>query len=199
LPQPPRAGPNAVPHDGYGVSMASDIVIVLRGEHRQLRLAAERCSRTARGLEDPFGDLRAALLGHVEAMAVEVNPALPENLDNWQARQEQLKACPDAGLVDAAQLAVALERDQILPLLQELPVSARRRLGRAFRIRRAALDRTHAQAAARRRSAATHSELYELARQAGIQQRSRMTKAELLRAVRVAKGQQDQEPRPSNS
>jgi len=170
--------------------MASDILIVLRSEHRQLRLATERCSRTARGLEDPFGDLRAALLGHLEAMALEVNPALPENIDDWLSRQDRVRSLPNTQLVSAAEATIGLERDQLLPLLQELSVPARRRLGRAFRIRREASVRAHIQATAGRRSVASQSELYELARQAGIHRRSRMTKAELHRALRTA-GHQD--------
>jgi hypothetical protein len=173
--------------------MASDIVLVLRSEQRSLDLLAQRCSRRSRGLEDPFGDLRAGLLSHVEAVAQEVAPTLRgfgEQAEWLQAMRQHILAAADNDLPREASEVVEFERIELLPAVASLAVEHRRRLGKAFRIRREASQRARGQG--RRRPAVSQTELYEQARRAGISQRSRMSHAELWEAVSGAQAHRSQ-------
>ncbi|HEX6887043.1 MAG TPA: hypothetical protein VF143_02965, partial [Candidatus Nanopelagicales bacterium] len=85
-----------------------------------------------------------------------------------------------AGIAQAATALIEAERAVVIPKLAAMPISERRRIGKVFRIRRETALR-HATTATRRQRSQT--ELYELARRAGVEQRSRMTLAQLEAAV----------------
>lgn len=169
--------------------MASDISLVLRGEHRHLLRLADRCDRRARGFQDPEGDLRRSLAAHLSAASAEVYPVVhADDTSPWPGGSvEELAAQLDEGLagdelVDAARAVVELERSRVVPILDaDLPLTERRRIGRVYRIRSESTLR--AAAGDVRRSHRSQSELYELARRAGVEQRSRMTQVQLQAAV----------------
>lgn len=170
--------------------MAVDVVLVLHSEHRRLLQLAERAGRPGRGFHDPAGDLQRALYAHLIAATAEIYPTAARLCpgDAWPG--EALAAArvvaedPRTGtdeLSAAARGLVRTETEVVLPALeQRLEVGARRRMGKVFRLRRDAAARN---AATTRRRHRSQTELYEMARRAGIEQRSRMTQAELQAAI----------------
>lgn len=168
--------------------MASDIALVLRSEHRQLVLHAQRCGREGRGFQDPVGDLRRVLLAHLDAAASEVYPpaqrrgaAAPEPGTSDVRERVVDPGTPVDELVQVTEDLVAYEDQRILPVLEShVGLPERRRIGKLFRMRRDASARSIGTAPRSRRS---QTELYELARRAGVEQRSRMTQAQLQEAV----------------
>lgn len=167
--------------------MAVDVVLVLQSEHRKLHQLVERCGRPSRGFHDPHADLQQALYAHLVAATAEIYPATARLCgEDWPAaRLSELRALaegePTDALTAAAEDLVELEQRCVLPVLDErMELEARRRLGKVFRIRRDAAARS---ANSTRRRHRTQTELYELARRAGIEHRSRMTQAELQAAI----------------
>lgn len=167
--------------------MASDIILVLRAEHRELLNLAEQCGRSSRGFQHPEEELRRRLGAHVAAAGEAVYPAGVIGTAPDAALQQVLAAVAaqvehprrDAVAQQAAAL-VEIERAQVLPALESLLIGDRRRSGKLFRILRERHMRHYASTVRRQRS---QSELYEVARRAGLEHRSRMTLAQLEAAV----------------
>lgn len=169
--------------------MAVDIVLVLRSEHRRIQQLIERCGRTSRGFHDPVADLQQALRAHVLAATAEIYPtaAKASDPDLWPAdRLTEVRTvveqdhASEADLIRAAHELIAAEEQSIMAVLEDLELLSRRRLGKVFRIRRDAAVRAASSTGRRRRS---QTELYELARRAGVEHRSRMTQSELQAAI----------------
>jgi len=169
--------------------MVSDIVLVLRSEHRDLVELADQCTRPSRGFEDPAGRLHARLVAHRSAMeriAATTSRWLPRGsgpvADVLEMLRDELDEPADRGQVPRlAQTLVSREEHEVVPMLEtSLPILERRRAGRSFRLVRDAVMRGNHPSSRRIRSQA---ELYALARRAGLEQRSRMTQVELQRAV----------------
>ena len=171
--------------------MASDIGIVLRSEHRDLLVLADQCGRMSRGLHDPAADLRRRLQAHVTAAVAEVYPVVRWSSPSSQEGLQYAVQMVGAALVDEAvapeelaQVArslVEVERSAVLLVLAtHLPIAERRRMGKVFRMRREAVLRS---AHARQNRQRSQTELYELARRAGLEHRSTMTQAQLQAAV----------------
>lgn len=169
--------------------MAVDITLVLPSEHRHLQQLVERCGRTTRGFHDPSADLQQALRAHVLAAAAEVYPIAAQKSvgSGWPAEQlcevrrvaENPTAAADE-LVGTTGNLVRVELEFVVPALESLEQLARRRMGKVFRMRRDANLRNSEGGARRRRS---QTELYEMARRAGVEHRSRMTQAQLQEAL----------------
>ncbi len=83
-------------------------------------------------------------------------------------------------LVRAAQDLVGAEVQFVVPAVETLELNVRRRMGKVFRMRRDANLRTGDPGSRRRRS---QTELYEMARRAGVEHRSSMTQAQLQQAL----------------
>jgi hypothetical protein len=171
--------------------MASDIGIVLRSEHRDLVLLADQCGRMSRGLHDPAADLRRRLRAHLIAAEEEVYPFVRSSPSKHQAGLLHAVDLVGAALEDEvvareelAQVALSLVEAErcalLLALATQLPIAERRRMGKVFRMRRDAVLRT---AHARQNRQRSQTELYELARRAGLEHRSTMTQAQLQVAV----------------
>lgn len=168
--------------------VASDIALVLRTEHRQLKVLADRCGRDGRGFQDPVADLRRELIAHLSAVRGEVYPAVPDVVPqagdgstNAAPTTAEDVADPDADVAAMALRVVAFEEAHVVPALEQgLSLAERRRIGKVFRIRRTGAARAAGTGQRRQRS---QSELYEAARRAGVEQRSRMTVAQLQAAV----------------
>ena len=165
--------------------MASDIVLVLRSEHRELSALADQCSRMSRGFEDPARRLGNRMRAHAAALdrnvvghsllASDVDGIVREILERLRTDLEFRQ--PD----EAAGCLVAREAEALLPRLErEVPLTERRRMGKGFRLVRDAALRGSPTTPRRVRS---QSELYEVARRAGLERRSRMSLVELQRAV----------------
>jgi hypothetical protein len=168
--------------------MAVDITLVLASEHRRLRQLIDRCGRSSRGFHDPVKELQNALRAHVLAASAEVYPtaATLGSPSDWPAedlvrvRQLAESARPTRSeLVRAAGTLIDAEQ-HVLAVLPSLELTDRRRLGKVFRIRRDSLLRGVVAGSRRRRS---QTELYELARRAGVEHRSRMTQVQLQAAI----------------
>ena len=167
--------------------MASDIELVLRSEHRDLLRLADRCGRASRGFQDPAADLQGRLRAHVAAVsegpldvvsALGAN-ALPDALE--EARAALDGSATGEVLAREARRLVEVEQAELLPILAErVPLPVRRWMGQVFRIRRDAVVRASHAPAHRQMS---QTELYELARRAGVEHRSTMTQSELQAAV----------------
>ena len=172
--------------------MASDIGIVLRSEHRDLLILADQCGRMSRGLHDPAADLRRRLQAHLTAAEAEVYPFV-----RWSSPSSIRRACCTRSrsvgaaledeavareeLAQVARSLVEVERSAVLlALAAQLPIAERRRMGKVFRMRRDAVLRS---AHARQNRQRSQTELYELARRAGLEHRSTMTQAQLQVAV----------------
>lgn len=175
------------PVAGYGDIMAVDVVLVLQSEHRKLHQLVERCGRPSRGFHDPVADLQHALYAHMVAATAEIYPTAARLSGSlWPAEAvTEIRKAAESESSDALRAATAdlvrMEEQYVLGLFGEhLELDARRRLGKVFRIRRDAAARS---AATSRRRHRTQTELYELARRAGIEHRSRMTQAELQAAI----------------
>jgi hypothetical protein len=171
--------------------MASDIVLVLKSEHRDLLILAEQCGRMSRGFHDPVAELRRRLQVHLAVSEEEVLPVVrssssegPPGLLGAVARVGAALADEASGrdeLALAARVLVEAERSDVLPVVAaKVPIPERRRMGKIFRMRREALLRAAHAPTNRRRS---QTELYELARRAGLEHRSTMTQAQLQAAV----------------
>ena len=164
--------------------MAVDITLVLSSEHRRLRRLIDRCGRPQRGFGDPVADLRAALLAHVSAAGTEVYPIVPIEMDLDRLLDVASAAQSSReDLVEAAEKVIAVEQSQVVGVLADaVEPGRRRRMGRAFRARR---DASLRRAGPPRRRLRSQTELYELARRAGVQHRSDMTQAQLQEALEV--------------
>jgi hypothetical protein len=171
--------------------MASDIRLVLGSEHHDLLVLADQCGRASRGFHDPVSELGRRLLAHLAAAEEEVYPLLRPSSDadmaDLRTAIERVRAVLGDGSVvreELAQVARALveaERATVLPALAaSYPIAERRRMGKVFRIRRDAVLRG---AHSRQHRQLSQTELYELARRAGLQHRSTMTQAQLHAAV----------------
>lgn len=125
---------------------------------------------------------------HFEIAQREVYPTAMGLLEQWPAQQVQTidemvhtENLPLADLIRVTDMVVTLEADAIVPVLsQAQEVPERRRLGKVFRMRRDALLRSLKGSHRRQPS---QIELYEMARRAGVQQRSKMTQAQLHQAI----------------
>lgn len=169
--------------------MASDITLVLRSEHKELLVLADQCERTSRGFQDPQAELDRALAAHLGAASAAAytvpaaQPLLP-TLDRMATEVSEVLSRSRrtrADLAHAARVLVEVERERLLPALDGgVPIGERRRMGKVFRIRRDTLLRGAPKPSRRTRS---QSELYEVARRAGVEHRSRMTQAQLQAAV----------------
>jgi hypothetical protein len=165
--------------------MASDIVLVLRSDHRELLLLAEQCTRSSRGLERPEEALRRRLDAHANAVRQVVQPSAPVASDPGLTSAlasvaGEVETPSREGLAECTRSLVELESDRVLPALLALPLDERRRMGKVFRIHR---DRSLRQTVPPVRRQRSQTELYELARRAGVEQRSRMTQSQLEEAV----------------
>ena len=83
-------------------------------------------------------------------------------------------------LIRAAKELVGAEVRFVLPAVESLELNVRRRMGKVFRMRRDANLRNGDSGSRRRRS---QTELYEMARRAGVEHRSSMTQAQLQEAL----------------
>ncbi len=168
--------------------MVSDILLVLAPEHRDLLELADRCGRVHRGMASPERELHRRLRAHLGAGGEAVYPVLPPTSQEAQQLRQALATIQSemdqpGGSMDLARAATVLvlaERALVLPSLEERPIEDRRRRGKAFRSQRDALLRATPPRIRRQRS---QTELYEVARRAGIPNRSRMTQAQLQDAV----------------
>lgn len=168
--------------------MVSDIVLVLRSEHRDLQDLAEQCSRPSRGFEDPVGRLHSRLHAHLDALeriATTTSRWLGDGAGPIPDVLELLRGSlrePDRETTAALAMSVVdLEEAEVIPQLEEeVPLLERRRAGKSFRLVRDSAVRRHHPSSRRVRSQA---ELYALARRAGLEQRSRMSQVELQHAV----------------
>lgn len=166
--------------------MAVDILLVFASEHRRLRQLVARFGRSSRGFRDPVRELQLALRAHVIAASAEVYPAAAERASRWPGdvlarvrREVEDPRASRSGLAGSTQSLIGAEQD-VIDALTGLELTERRRLGRVFRMRRDSLLRASATTSRRRRS---QTELYETARRAGVEHRSRMTQAELQAAI----------------
>ena len=168
--------------------MASDIGLVLGSEHRDLLVLADQSGWASRGFHDPVTELGRRLLAHVAAVEAEVHPVLRSSpsLNQVDVRNvvERVDAILGEDAVDREALAgaardlVDVERAVLPALVAMLPIAERRRMGKVFRIRRdAALRSAHS----RQHRQLSQTELYELARRAGLEHRSTMTQAQRRR------------------
>lgn len=176
------------PPTGVIHGMAVDIALVLQSEHRRIRQLVDRCGRSSRGFHDPAAELAMVLRVHFDVAAREVYPSVIDLAPAWpddrvnavgQVIMTDEVTAPD--LIGAAGELISVESDVVVPVLQEgKDVDERRRLGKVFRLRRdaqvRALNRSH-------RRQPSQTELYEMARRAGVQQRSKMTQAQLQQAI----------------
>ena len=170
--------------------MASDIALVLGSEHRDLLVLADQCGRASRGFHDPVTELGRRLLAHLAAVEADFHPVLRSspalNQVDVGIAVERVDAVLGDDAVDREALAgaardlVDLERAVLPALVAMLPIAERRRMGKVFRIRRDAVLRS---AHSRQRRQLSQTELYELARRAGLEHRSTMTQAQLQAAV----------------
>lgn len=167
--------------------MASDIILVLRSEHRELLNLAEQCRRSSRGFQHPEEELRRRLGAHAAAAAEAVYPAGSTGTAADPALQQVLAEVAAQGehptrdaVAEGAVALVAIERAQVIPDLEFLLIGDRRRIGKLFRILRERHLRHFTSTVRRQRS---QSELYEVARRAGLEHRSRMTLSQLEAAV----------------
>jgi hypothetical protein len=178
--------------------MASDIVLVLRSDHRELLHLAEQCTRPSRGLERPEDGLRRRLAAHANAVRAVVQPSAaiasdPGLTSALASEAAEIETLSREGLAECARALVELESDRVLSALLALPLEERRRMGKVFRIHR---DRSLRQTVPPVRRQRSQTELYELARRAGVEQRSRMTQSELEEAVSAwERGQARGDPR----
>lgn len=175
--------------------MASDIVLVLRSEHREILALAEQCSRASRGFHDPPEDLRRRLTAHLAASAaITLRGGRPREIDvALDALREDLAKARE--VASAARALVSFEQESALPWLEGVLIGDRRRMGKVFRVKReGALRQTTGTQKRRRRS---QTELYEQARRAGIEQRSRMTLPQLEAAVSAWERNQAGRSQPS--
>ena len=179
--------------------MASDIVLVLRTEHRELLNLADRCGRMSRGFHDPVADLCRRLQAHLAAAEMEVWPVLrsvsPSTAADLVQPVEMVGAALGDGSVAREDLPhvvrglVEAERSAVMrALLAQVPIAERRRVGTVFRMRRDAVLRADHARHSRQRS---RTELYELARRAGVEHRSTMNQAQLQAAVAQWEGRSD--------
>jgi hypothetical protein len=179
--------------------MASDVVLVLRSEHRDLLILADRCRRMSRGFQDPEADLRGRLQAHVAAVDVETCPVLRSlsaadlgDLRNAVTLVGAALGDESVGREELAQVVwglVEAERSDVMrALVAQLPIAERRRAGKVFRMRRDAVLRAEHSRHHRQRS---QTELYELARRAGVEHRSTMNQAQLQAAVARWEGRRD--------
>jgi len=179
--------------------MASDIVLVLRSEHRDLLILADQCGRMSRGFHDPVTDLRGRLQAHLAAVDVGVSPVLRSlptaDLGDLRHAVRLVGAAladESVGREELAQVVrglVEAERsDVMLALVAQVPIAERRRAGKVFRMRRDAVLRADQSRHNRQRS---QTELYELARRAGVEHRSTMNQAQLQEAVARWEGRRD--------
>jgi hypothetical protein len=179
--------------------MASDVVLVLRSEHRDLLILADRCRRMSRGFHDPVADLRRRLQAHLAAAEMEVwpvlrsvSPSTPADLVQAIERAGAALGDGSAGREDLPHVVgglVEAERSSVmLAFLTQLPIAERRRVGTVFRMRRDAALRADHSRHSRQRS---QTELYELARRAGVERRSTMNQAQLQAAVAQWEGSRD--------
>jgi hypothetical protein len=132
-------------------------------------------------------ELSLALRAHVMAATGEIYPSAAKvNPANWPAEDlTEVRILVErepraAEVAHAAEVLLRTEVEHVIPLLEDLELDIRRRLGKVFRIRRDAIARSERSTHRRRRS---QTELYELARRVGVEQRSRMTQAELQAAL----------------
>lgn len=171
--------------------MASDIGLVLGSENRELLVLVDQCGRASRGFHDPVAELSRRLVAHLAAAEVEAYPvvraaAAPGMADLLDAVQQVRSALCDEGasrqeVARAARDLVAAEGVAVVPVLADLlPIAERRRMGKVFRIRRDAVLRG---AHSRSNRQLSQTELYELARRAGLAHRSGMTQPQLQAAV----------------
>lgn len=174
--------------------VASDVVLVLRTDRRRLRLLAQRCMGPSRGLAQPHDELRRALAAHVRVLLAEVFPRvagregaggvedgpLGPALAEWSLHLQAIDGglAPDR-LPELAEAVLEMEDRLLVPVLDRVPLAERRRLGKAFRIRREAELRS----AGKGRRERSRTELYEVARRLGVEQRSRMSHVQLKAAV----------------
>ncbi len=162
---------------------------MLRSEHRDLIDLADQCGRPSRGFEDPVGRLHDRLRAHLSALeriaastsrwlgdgGSPVAEALERlRLGTQGAADRQETPALARTVVDHEEEAVIPEMERAVPLLE------RRRAGKSFRMVRDTALRANHPSSRRLRS---QSELYALARRAGLEHRSRMTQSELQRAV----------------
>ncbi|MEZ5184537.1 MAG: hypothetical protein R2720_02225 [Candidatus Nanopelagicales bacterium] len=135
-------------------------------------------------------ELHTVLRAHVLAAVAEVYPTAARHsaINQWPAgvfadlRQTAEADDPShAQLTEATIRLIEAESDHVVTVLDAgLEVCERRHLGKVFRIRRDASLRKIKRTTRRRRS---QTELYEVARRAGVQHRSSMTQAQLQAAI----------------
>lgn len=168
--------------------MAVDITLVLPSEHRRMEQLVQRCGRPTRGFHDPAAELAAVATLHLAVAAEHVYPEAQRHSQRWpqptvDALFEALTAGNSDEVIPAVRALLEFETTVVLPALESaLNVPARRRIGKVFRVRRDAAAR--ATTISRRRQP-SQTELYEMARRAGVSQRSRMTQSELRAAIRA--------------
>lgn len=168
--------------------MAVDIALVLQSEHRRIQQLVQRCGRTSRGFHDPAAELATTLRIHLDVANREVYPTAKVLTVRWPGDQlERVEAMvlsedgTSEELIEAAEMLISAESEVVVPaLLHGQDVPERRRLGKVFRLRRDAMARSMKGSHRRQPS---QTELYELARRAGVEQRSKMTQAELQQAI----------------
>jgi hypothetical protein len=168
--------------------MASDLVLVLSSEDRRLARLSERSRRSFRGLQDPRSDLRRAVSAHAAAGRSELLPGLGgwPDVAGWEALLDEVADASDGYVLSVVEALLTVEQQSLLPWLAEsTSVDDRRRLGTLYRVRRDMAARAPAS-----RPGLTRTELYERARRAGVENRSRMTQAELGAAVDAWERQQ---------
>ena len=169
--------------------MASDLLLVLKSEHREMSSLADQCTRPSRGFENPQLRLAEHLRAHVAGLERNVLGSQLVGPQGVAVVSEIAAAVHEAAGADAVpsdvpQLArhvSAREEEALLPLLEsDVPLTERRRMGKGFRlVRDATLRAVHTG----QRRVRSQTELYEVARRAGLERRSRMTQAELQFAV----------------
>ena len=169
--------------------MAVDIMLVLASEHRRMTQLVQRCGRTSRGFHDPRRDLHIILKAHLQAAATEVYPSVARRAKDlaWPAQRiDSLREAleheqPAEVLAAIADEIRHIEQSVVVPTVCErLELQSRRRLGKIFRIKRDAHLRTLKKGPRRQLS---QTELYEVARRAQVEHRSRMTATELQAAI----------------
>ena len=169
--------------------MVSDVLLVLRAEHRELAQVADQCRRATRGLQDPQAELHRRVGAHLGAFAAAgidrsvTDADLERRLVDAGQRAREVLDDPEAAdhaLPEATLALVRVEESVLDSFVVRVPLTERRRMGKVFRIRR---DSVLSGSAPSQRRSRSHSELYELARRAGLHHRSRMTLAELTAAV----------------
>lgn len=187
--------------------MGSNIVRLIRSDHRKISGLLERAGGPHRNGEELREEIVAQVRAHALATEQELLPYVGQRLDPGQSELDRhlqaLESLAEAAsdfesvndedrsavltrLSELVEAHIAAEERDFLHLLDEtVDVARLRRLGETFRRRRDGELKLWSGAKRRlRRPDSSRAELYERARRQGVSGRSKMTKSQLKEALR---------------